>query len=66
MKTTPPNIEPSELFSKSETVRLLNITEKMFLEATVNGDLRQIKKEGVNWYKGTDILYYYFKHIKNQ
>jgi len=63
---TPPQIEPSELFRKNEVLWLLNITEKQFMQGVADGDLRQIEKSGVFWYKGTDILYYYFKHLKNQ
>jgi len=69
MRTTPPLIEGSELFPKSFVMNILGITELAFRHGVLNGDLRQIKCKkfkGVHYYKGTDILYYYFKHRKKQ
>jgi len=75
MITAPPPVEPSELYSKTEVMRLLNLTEHQFICAVGNGDLRVQKdlKEHKSksttgytnvqdWYKGTDILYHYFKY----
>ncbi len=70
MITTPPQIDPTDLYPQAFVQRILGITDYEFEMAVVNGDLRQVHKDkcdGGNhtWlYKGTDIYYYYIKHRK--
>jgi len=63
---TPPQIEPSELYPVGYVKKILNLTDSQYDRALRDGDLRRQKSkygsEQTCFHKGTDILYYHFKH----
>ncbi len=69
MITTPPQIDPTDLYPQAFVQRILGITTTEFEAGFARGDFRQVHKDKCDgnhtWlYKGTDIYYYYIKHRK--
>jgi hypothetical protein len=68
MRSDPPMIEVTELYSQTETMRILSISREQFGDAILSGVLRQFKKKDCDWdwYKGLDLLFYFFKFQYNK